>query len=163
MAEPPGHIPPAAGRGGLRASSADREQVISTLKAAFVQGRLDRDELEARAAGALTSRTYADLAALIADLPAGLADAAPPQRAAGPPARRPMSTAARAAICVVMAVTAPAILAFPAGRGVFLLLTPFYCMALGVLGAETLVSWNDRRFRRGPPPPAATGRRAARA
>ena len=30
----------AAGRGHLRASHADREQVIDVLKAAFVQGRL---------------------------------------------------------------------------------------------------------------------------
>ena len=29
-------------RGGLRASDADREQVIGILKAAFVQGRLHR-------------------------------------------------------------------------------------------------------------------------
>ena len=30
------------GRGRLRASDADREKVIDTLKAAFVQGRLTR-------------------------------------------------------------------------------------------------------------------------
>ena len=35
----------AAGRGHLRASHADREQVIGTLKAAFVQGWLAEDEL----------------------------------------------------------------------------------------------------------------------
>jgi len=34
----------AAGRGRLRASDADREQVIDVLKAAFVQGRLTKDE-----------------------------------------------------------------------------------------------------------------------
>ena len=34
----------AAGRGHLKASHADREQVIDLLKVAFVQGRLDRDE-----------------------------------------------------------------------------------------------------------------------
>jgi DUF1707 SHOCT-like domain len=37
--------------------------VIDTLKAAFVQGRLTKDELDARAGYALTSQTYADLAA----------------------------------------------------------------------------------------------------
>jgi hypothetical protein len=57
-------------------------------------------------------------------------------------------------------VTAPAIVLLPAGRAMFLLLTPFYCMAVGVLGAETLVSWNDRRRR---PSPGATNRRAVRA
>ena len=36
----------ATGRGGFRASDADREQVIDALKVAFVQGRLSKDELE---------------------------------------------------------------------------------------------------------------------
>jgi Domain of unknown function (DUF1707) len=53
-----------AGRGRLRASHADREQVIEVLKAAFVQGLLARDEFEARMGEALASRTYAELAAV---------------------------------------------------------------------------------------------------
>ena len=60
------------GRGHLRASRADREQVIGTLKAAFVQGRLVKDEFDLRVGQALAPRTYAELAALTADLPAGL-------------------------------------------------------------------------------------------
>jgi len=68
----------AGGRGRLRASHADREQVIGVLKAAFVQGRLDRDEFDLRAGKALASRTYADLAALTADItPARLTRARP--------------------------------------------------------------------------------------
>ena len=43
----------ATGRGRLRASDADREQVIDTLKAAFVQGWLTRDQLGVRAGQAL--------------------------------------------------------------------------------------------------------------
>ena len=65
---------PAAGagvRGQLRASHADREQVIGTLKAAFVQGRLVKDEFDLRVGQALAPRTHAELAALTADLPAG--------------------------------------------------------------------------------------------
>ena len=62
----------AGGRGRLRASHADREQVISVLKAAFVQGRLDRDEFDLRVGQALASRTHAELDALTADIPAGL-------------------------------------------------------------------------------------------
>ena len=58
----------AAGGGHLRASDADRERAIDVLKAAFVQGRLTKDELDARAARALTARSHADLAALTADL-----------------------------------------------------------------------------------------------
>ena len=38
----------AGGRGHLRASHADREQVIGTLKAAFVQGMLGKDEFDLR-------------------------------------------------------------------------------------------------------------------
>jgi Domain of unknown function (DUF1707) len=59
----------AGGRGRLRASHADREQAIEVLKAAFVQGRLDRDEFKLRVGRALASRTYANLAALTADIP----------------------------------------------------------------------------------------------
>jgi len=47
----------------MRASHADREQVVELLKVAFVQGRLDSGELDARVGQALTARTYADLAA----------------------------------------------------------------------------------------------------
>ena len=62
-------------RGRLRASDSEREQVVGALQAAFVQGRLTQDELEARkaqvpAAPAVWSR--ADQDALIADLPADL-------------------------------------------------------------------------------------------
>ena len=71
MAEPGDELAASAGgRGRLRASHADREQVIEVLKAAFVQGRLDRDELDLRVGRALGARTYADLTALTADIPA---------------------------------------------------------------------------------------------
>jgi hypothetical protein len=71
----------AAGAGGhshLRASHADREQVIDVLKAAFVQGRLAKDEFDLRVGQVLAARTYADLGALTADMPAGLVSAQPP-------------------------------------------------------------------------------------
>ena len=61
----------AGGRSHLRVSNADREQVIDVLKAAFVRGRLAKDEFDLRIGQALASRTYADLAALTADVPAG--------------------------------------------------------------------------------------------
>jgi len=79
MAEPGDEIAAGAGgRGHLRASHADREQVIEVLKAAFVQGQLDRDEFELRAGRALASPTYADLAALTGDItPARLTRARP--------------------------------------------------------------------------------------
>jgi Domain of unknown function (DUF1707) len=85
MAGPGDEIAAGGGRGHLRASHADREQVIGTLKAAFVQGMLAKDEFDLRVGQAFAARTYADLAAVTADLPAGLAAAQPltPVRAPG--------------------------------------------------------------------------------
>ncbi len=59
----------AAGRGRLRVSHAEREQVIGTLKAAFVAGRLAKDEFDLRVSQAFASRTYAELAAVTDGLP----------------------------------------------------------------------------------------------
>ena len=73
-----------AAAAGLRASRADRERVIDLLKAAFVQGRLDKDEFDARIGQALASRTYGELAAVTAGIPAGLTGALPRR----PPVRR---------------------------------------------------------------------------
>jgi hypothetical protein len=67
------------GRGDIRASHADREQVIGTLKTAFVQGRLTEDELGARVGQVYSSRTYAELAEVTADIPVGLTGAQPPR------------------------------------------------------------------------------------
>lgn len=61
---------PAEGRDRIRASRAEREQVIDTLKTAFVRYRLTADELDTRVGKALTARTYADLDMLTADIPA---------------------------------------------------------------------------------------------
>jgi hypothetical protein len=59
-------------RGRFRASHADREQVIGTLKSAFVQGRLTEDELDARADRVYASRTYAELAQISAEVTADI-------------------------------------------------------------------------------------------
>jgi hypothetical protein len=82
----------AARRGHLRAAHADREHVVDALKAAFVEGRLTKDELDVRAGQALTARTYADLAVLTADIPAGPPAArrpSQPARLRNQPARTP--------------------------------------------------------------------------
>jgi hypothetical protein len=54
----------------LRASHADRDQVVELLRVAAGDGRLFPEELDERLERALTARTYAELAALTADLPA---------------------------------------------------------------------------------------------
>lgn len=80
--------PRAAGRPGrdrLRASDADREQVIDTLKSAFVHGVLGKDEFCVRAGQALASRTYGELAPITFGIPTRLSEA--PPRAARAPGR----------------------------------------------------------------------------
>ena len=69
----------AAGRGRLRASHADREQVIDTLKTAFVRGVLAKDQFDLRVGLTFASRTNAELAAVTADIPARLTAAQPPE------------------------------------------------------------------------------------
>lgn len=86
--------PAVAGSDRLRAGHADREQVIETLKDAFVHGRLTRDELGERTARALVARTRADLTALTADIPLAQAGTAP----ARPPAVAPRRPLVRATV-----------------------------------------------------------------
>lgn len=100
MTAPRGDGMPAelAGYGRLRVSHIDREYAVAMLKAAFVQGRLTKDEFDSRVGQALTARTHADLAVLAADLPAWLIVAAPlrrPSRAPARPHRRVARTGVR--------------------------------------------------------------------
>jgi hypothetical protein len=88
----------------MRASHGDREQVIEVLKAAFVHGRLDKDEFDLRVGRALASRTYADLTALTADIPARLTTARPPRLAREPASKKKKATAALA--CMTSALLA---------------------------------------------------------
>jgi VIT1/CCC1 family predicted Fe2+/Mn2+ transporter len=137
----------AAGRGRIRASHADREQVTELLKAAFVQGRLTMDELDVRLGQVFASRTYAELAAVTADIPVDLVRAQPlsaPERTTG--ARPPMNNAAKAAICLLIAAVTLVVSYFfaPYAFGVFV---PFYLMALLVAGAQILHSRRDKRSR----------------
>jgi hypothetical protein len=100
-----------AATAGLRASRADRKRVIDLLKAGFVQGRLDRDEFDARIGHALASRTYGELTAVTADIPAELTGALPRR----PPirARRRISfnTAVTGAACMAGLLNAGAMAA----------------------------------------------------
>jgi len=100
-----------AGRRQLRASHSDREQVIELLKAAFVQDRLTKDELDTRVGLALAARTDAELTALTADIPVGPV-AAPPTRAPAPARRRPSARARRRRPLVRAAAGSGACLAF---------------------------------------------------
>jgi DUF1707 SHOCT-like domain len=92
----------AGGLGGLRASHADREQVIDTVKAAFVQGQLTMGELDARVGQALAARTYAELAAVTAAIPAEPDPARPPMPGRSQ-RRRPERRPVNLGLCVITA------------------------------------------------------------
>jgi hypothetical protein len=77
-----GELPAPVAGGQLRASHEDRDQVVEILRVAAGDGRLSPEELDDRLEGALTARTYAELAVLTADLPAVPGTAAAPARAA---------------------------------------------------------------------------------
>ncbi len=53
----------------IRASDADREAVVATLREAYMAGRLTMDEFDERMTSAYGSRTYGDLRQLTTDLP----------------------------------------------------------------------------------------------
>jgi len=67
---PLGHGDEVASPGELRASHEDRDRVAELLRVAAGDGRLTAEELDERLEGALTARTYAELAELSRDLPA---------------------------------------------------------------------------------------------
>jgi Domain of unknown function (DUF1707) len=144
-----------AGRGHLRAAHADREQAITVLKAAYAQGRLTKDELEARAGQAFASRTYAELAALTADLPAA-SPAATGSDASWPrpstPARTMAKAARRSGVCLLVAIALVegAYLA----DNFLLIVAAFFALiaASGFFGYGILDAWEERRSHAQMPP-----------
>jgi hypothetical protein len=134
----------AAGRGHLRAAHADREQVVTVLKSAYVQGRLTKDELDARAGQAFAARTYAELAALTADLPIG-----------GPtvpgPARASAGTLGRAArrsgvfLLITVALVAGAVVTGSQALVLFAFLA--FMAASGFIGYGVVDCWQERHSR----------------
>jgi hypothetical protein len=144
----------------LRASRADREQVIDVLKAAFVQERLTKDEFDLRVGQALAPGTYAELAALTADIPAGPIGDQPPRTPVRVQARPPMNNAAKAGICVAIAVAVMAAMTVVYGSVALFLFVPFYFMALLVAGAQILASRHEKRSHGQLPPRPAQRRQA---
>ena len=109
---------PAGGHGHLRASDSDRAHVIDTLKAAYVDGLVTKDEFDARVSQTFASRTHAELALVTADIPAGLAAAhqrprptpapgnAPAHANVGPGDRAIIATAIFAVLALVISISA---------------------------------------------------------
>jgi DUF1707 SHOCT-like domain len=141
--------------GSLRASDADREEIVTRLHKAATEGRIAPEELEQRVSAALTARTYSELDATVADLPRQ-------------PARRPQrdvrrrSTAGWALSVVkeyplvllvalpVLAVTAAMVIAATVMWAVLMVVV----MVLGGRPRGPRSPWMYTRYRRayGPPP-----------
>ena len=158
------------GDGRLRASRADRERVVELLKAAFVEDRLTKAELDTRVGQALASRTYAELAAVISDLhawPAAAGPAAARPTAAGPPstpARTLAKAALRSGVCMLAAFAMVGVVAMAHAEG----LAAFLAFSAGVvaviaasgfLGYGVVDAWQEHRSRgRQPPRPGRDGK-----
>jgi Domain of unknown function (DUF1707) len=166
----------AGARRQLRTSRADREQAIDVLKAAFVHGRLAKDEFELRVGQVLGSRTYADLGALTADIPDTLViSAEPPAEGARVPGRAlSFKTAIRVgAVGAAPSMASAAVVLLqssgvPAVAGVLLVGLTGLSVAVLLAVLLVLLSWAVRRSQRepaqGPPsgPADLTSRRPAR-
>jgi Domain of unknown function (DUF1707) len=153
----------AGGHGHLRASHADREQVIGVLKAAYVQGRLTKGELEARVGQAFAARTYGELAAVTADLPPGLITAPPLRQPARAPTRLPVSKVVAGAVLVIPApaMVAAAFITGSDPLGKVAILTVFVSfMAWIAAGMQLIANWHDNRSRGQLPPRSAQGGQA---
>ena len=123
-----------AAAAGLRASRADRERVIDLLKAAFVQGRLTRDEFDARVGQALASRTNWELAAVTFDIPAELVGALPPRPPVQARRRISMNAAVTGGACVVGVANVGMIAAFLSGSSVAVVVVALFTV-IGVIVA----------------------------
>jgi hypothetical protein len=151
-------------RGRLRASHADREQVIDTLKDAYVQDRLTKDEFDDRVGHALASRTHADLAALIADLPAEPLAVRPPRR---PVPARPENRAVRNGTRLIAAATvlaggmwAAALLSQTDNHAVAVLVwtLTFVWFGIVILSGSVMLESRCQQRSRGQLPPTSGGR-----
>ena len=146
----------------LRASAADREQVIEVLKVAFVQDRITKDELDQRIGQALASQTCDDLDILTADIPGALIGARPAEPARPDVSKKKLVRRTSAAVASTSFVIAEAValshqLNPLAGVIAGLVAGAFTAGLLAVL--LTLIAWAiDRSAGRQPsqrPPPGA--------
>lgn len=69
MAARAGEPAAGGGQGTIRAADADRDRVAGILGTAYSEGRLSKDEYDARLEAGMAARTYADLDQVLTDLP----------------------------------------------------------------------------------------------
>jgi Flp pilus assembly protein TadB len=134
--------------GHVRASNADRDRVIDTLKAAFVQGCVTKDEFDARVSQTFGSRTYAELSRVTADLAAAQPPSRParatgrPQTRMRPASRDGVFVATTVLACMAWAVAAVAIIPLAA---LLAIVSGMVSLCMG--GAHLLSSRRNRRSR----------------
>ena len=136
MAEPGGTMAVVAvGRAHLRASHADRDHVIGALQTAFAAGLLAKDEFDRRVDRTLASRTYADLAAVIAGVTPG---------PCASKSSRPLTRAEHAAawgVCGLVVSAVLTIVVIPAGTtkgvvaGTAVAIYAVSCLLAAIVGA----------------------------
>jgi Domain of unknown function (DUF1707) len=131
--------PEPGAQAGLRASRADRERVIDLLKAAFVQGRLTRDEFDVRVGQALASRTNAELAAVTADLPVELIGTLPPRPTSRSRRRIPMNTAVTGGACVMAVANGGMLAALLFGSAVAVVLVAVFTVVGAIVAIGAMI------------------------
>jgi hypothetical protein len=136
----------AAAHGRPGAPHADREQAIEVLKAAFVQGRLTKDEFGARVGQAFRSQTHAELTEVTADLPAGLMEARAPHQLTQTRPRLSMNAALSAGAFVMLAALVGMMAAIVSGSAIAVISTAVIIAIVGVLafGAMLAAAWHGR-------------------
>jgi Domain of unknown function (DUF1707) len=149
MTGPGDHRAAAGGRGHMRASHADREQVIEVLKNAFVQGRLTKGEMDARVGQAFASRTHAELARVTADIPAE--PVVPASRRAVRAGRGGGLVIAAAAV-ITAGLWAVAVASDSAALGLLSLSFSFTCLGVVLLVGAALLDSQHRKRSGGQPP-----------
>jgi len=119
--------------------------VIDLLKAAFVQGRLARDEFDARIGQVLASRTYAELAAAAAttaataDIPAALIKDPPPRLPTRTRDRTSMNTAVTAGAGVILVANVGMLAALFIGSPVAVVLIAVFTVIGAILTIAAMI------------------------
>ncbi len=148
----------AAGSGRLPAPRADLEQVIATLKAAFVHGRLTKDEFDLRVGQVLA--IYAELDALTADIPAEPAVPQPSEPAPAPVSRKLIRRGSAMGAGMILLIDAVCVIPRFPGPGVIGGLLVSAVTAVLLTGVLTLLAWVIDRHSGAQPaqgPPPGTG------
>ena len=146
----------ASGDSRLIRSQADREQVLDTLKAAFVQGQLAKDEFDQRVGQMLAA--YAELDALTADIPAGPPETRLSESEREAHNRRVIQRGTAAGAGASMAAAALMVVVAGGSPVIGLIVVPVVGSVVAVLlaGLLTLLSWvlekgSSRQPSQGPP------------